>query len=209
MLGKTHATIGVVAGLAIMQPHDLTSLVIGGTLAAIGALAPDIDEKNSMASKNLNKIIKLITSVTILIVIGIFGYRLLQQQVDIQVQLPSLIDFKPVNFAGGTLLILFGIFGTFQKHRTFTHSVFAMALASLFAWMFVGNYGIYFGIGYASHLALDLLNFQGIQLLYPLEKRFSLKLCKSNGTVNTALFVLGIVAIVELSAYLLTGQLIA
>ncbi len=32
----------------------------------------------------------------------------------------------------------------------------------------------YFGIAFASHLALDFLNHKGEQLLYPYRKRFSL-----------------------------------
>lgn len=207
MLGKTHATIGAVAGLAIMQPHDLTTLVIGGAVAMAGALYPDLDAEHSMAQQGIKKIINLVV-VTVAVGLGI-GWLNTYHQIDIQMQLPSIANVGSLNIVGGILLLAFGIFGVFQKHRTIMHSLLAMIIATFFAWMFAGWYGIYFGIGYASHLILDILNFQSIQLLYPLEKRFSLKLCKSNGTVNTALFVLGIVAVVELSAYLLTGQLIA
>lgn len=207
MLGKTHATIGVVAGLAIMQPHDVPTLVIGGTVAAVGALYPDLDAEHSMAQQGIKKIIELVATV-VAIGLGVFWVTA-RHQIDIQMQLPSITNVGPLNVIGGILLLAFGIFGTFQKHRTVMHSFLAMIAATFFAWMFAGWYGIYFGIGYASHLILDMLNFQGIQLLYPLKKKVSLKLCKSNGTVNTALFILGIIAVLELSVYLLTGQIIA
>lgn len=207
MLGKTHATIGIVAGLAVMQPHDVPSLVLGGTIAMAGALFPDLDSENSMAQKGIRKIIELVVYVGA-VISGIFWLST-QDQIDIQMQVPSISSVTPLNLIGAIMLLTYGIWSMHQKHRGVTHSILAMIIATLFTWLAIGRYAEYFCIGYTSHLLLDMLNYQGIQLLYPLKKKYSLKLCKSNGTVNTALLVLGTITILELSAYLLTGQVIA
>ncbi len=71
-------------------------------------------------------------------------------------------------------LKLFGI-----KHRGFTHSIIGVLLFSFltkeliaFNWIStISWYGLI--IGYVSHLVADMLNVQGLPLLYPNQRRFN------------------------------------
>lgn len=49
----------------------------------------------------------------------------------------------------------------------------------------------YFGIAFASHLALDFLNHKGEQLFYPYRKRFSIGICSASGLVNRLFLLCG------------------
>ena len=44
-----------------------------------------------------------------------------------------------------------------------------------------------FAAAYLSHIGVDLLNRRGEQLLWPLQRRFALGLCRSDGAVNALL----------------------
>lgn len=54
----------------------------------------------------------------------------------------------------------------------------------------------YFAIAYASHLALDMLNYRRLQLIWPMKRGFSLKLCSSQGLINHLLLSAGMVCVV-------------
>ena len=43
MLGKTHMAVGTAAGLLIMQPQNITELILGTGAAMIGSVISDID----------------------------------------------------------------------------------------------------------------------------------------------------------------------
>lgn len=84
--------------------------------------------------------------------------------------------------------ILSKFFGTKVRHRGFTHSLLCTSiLALIFIFIiFVTNYNIIlisissgFLIGYVSHLALDLLTENGIEIFYPCKINFKL------ATINT------------------------
>ena len=65
----------------------------------------------------------------------------------------------------GFLLLLLA--GSRTEHRTFTHSLLGMALFCGAVRFACRPAAVPFLIGYASHLAADLLNLRGVQLLFP------------------------------------------
>ena len=65
----------------------------------------------------------------------------------------------------------------------------------------------YFGIAFASHLALDFLNHKGEQLLYPYRKRFSLGICSASGLMNRLFLFCGSVLSVGVTLKLLTDMI--
>ena len=65
MLGKTHAVIGVTAGLLVMQPKNMTELVVGTSGALIGAVISDIDVGTSGSHRDANKMIALMVSAVV------------------------------------------------------------------------------------------------------------------------------------------------
>lgn len=63
------------------------------------------------------------------------------------------------------------------KHRTVTHSLLACGLALLInPWL---------GLGYVSHVLLDMLNPTGCPLLWPYTKKFSVGSIKTGSKVET------------------------
>ena len=59
MLGKTHMAVGTAAGLLIMQPQNITELILGTGAAMIGSVISDIDIGTSDSHKEADKIIGL------------------------------------------------------------------------------------------------------------------------------------------------------
>ena len=62
MLGKTHAVVGVTTGLLVLQPRNMTELVVGTAGALIGSVISDIDVGTSGSHRDANKMIALMVS---------------------------------------------------------------------------------------------------------------------------------------------------
>lgn len=72
------------------------------------------------------------------------------------------------------------------KQRGVTHSLLAGIMAFIInPWL---------GIGYFSHIILDMLTIKGVRLLYPIRKMYGMKAVKSKGCIDyllRAIFVAG------------------
>ena len=203
MLGRTHAVMGVAAALMILQPKEPEMIVAGGVAAMAGALFPDTDSGNSLAQQGIQKVMGYIISPTV--ITGMVMYGANKYGIEFSLgELGQLLSGEEAKTAiigiGG--LLLAGIFGMRQKHRGIMHSLLMCAFTTILCCVASLKLAPFFAVGYLSHLFLDCMNYQGIQLLYPLDKKYSMKLCKSNGAVNAAMFFIGILAVV-FTAYLL------
>ena len=81
------------------------------------------------------------------------------------------------------------IFGITKPHRSFMHSFTALFILTAIVDSIFHDAALPFAIGMLSHILLDLLNMKKVQLFYPFKKKFGLKLCSANGTVNMVLFI--------------------
>lgn len=185
MQGKTHAVVGATCALIVANTKNVDILTMGVAVATIGALMPDVDVKTSKIAKVATKAFcTLLIGIVALVTLKTQGYGDLLPNIQV-----------PTNLTNGVtgVLILCGIllFGYFTPHRGPTHSLLCCFLATFGMWLFVPNLAIFMFVGYASHLILDVINYKGIQLFYPLPKEVSLDLCKSDGAVNSAMFILG------------------
>ena len=69
--------------------------------------------------------------------------------------------------------------GRYIKHRTWTHSVYALGLAYLInSWL---------ALGVASHIFLDMLTPARVPLFYPNRTRFGIKFIKTGGPLESLL----------------------
>ena len=59
MLGKTHFSVGMAAGLALCRPQSITMLVAGTAVAGFGGIISDIDVGTSGAYNKVDRIIGL------------------------------------------------------------------------------------------------------------------------------------------------------
>ena len=188
MLGKTHMVIGIAAGLWIMRPDDMPMLVVGTGASALGALLPDIDVGTSESHKDANVVIFLSVAVAVITFLvehfwhlGIFE-KLRRNEGWLNILIPAVI------------FIAICAFGKEMPHRSFMHSLLAMALLSGCVYYVFPNLAIYFLIGYASHLATDCLNRKRVMLFWPFNVGVALRLFHAHGVANTVCFLLGTVA---------------
>lgn len=98
------------------------------------------------------------------------------------------IDMKG-SFISKSHPLIHKIFGKRFRHRGFTHSLLAMIILYIFIKNFIqiSNEDIIiismcygFFIGYASHLILDLITKEGVELLYPFKINISIFFIKTN-----------------------------
>jgi inner membrane protein len=80
------------------------------------------------------------------------------------------------------------------KHRTVTHSLFALLLISLGAQYAAPLLTPYVSIGYGSHLLLDFLTVWGIPLLWPWSRRFRLMRISTGGRIDSLLCAVALCA---------------
>lgn len=182
MLGKTHMAAGVAVSLFIMPPKNIQELILGTGVAAIGAVISDIDIGTSDSHKEADKIIGMAALVVTAMIaveciwhVGL--YRRLMRNSSAARIMVSAVSF-----------LMICDFGKGRPHRSFMHSILALFLLTGCVLVFLPMAAPYFGIAFASHLAIDLLNRKGERLFYPWKKGFSLKLCSSKGLVNKLMF---------------------
>ena len=198
MQGKTHAVCGGALAVAALAPVTFPALggaMVGGML---GALCPDVDCDSSHAYKGVTKFA--------LFVALIFGLCYALDYVYGTALLASLANFERgrwtvARIVGLALLIAYFIAGALSAHRTLTHSLVGMAVATVAIYLAAPGIWQSFALGYASHLALDLLNKQKEQLLWPFGDGCALYVCKSDGAMNKVLLFIGIIALVMLIAF--------
>ena len=103
--------------------------------------------------------------------------------------------------AGVALFAALTFVGGHTDHRSFTHSLVAMAAFCGACYLACQPLLPYFVVGYASHLVLDVTNHQSIRLFWPTQTGVSLGLCRAKGVVNSVVLAAGLVACVLLFAY--------
>ena len=95
----------------------------------------------------------------------------------------------PTSFIGKRLKIIGWLF----KHRGIFHSLFMALLLSGLIFVYDKTYGVVFFLGYMTHLIIDMLNYSGIALFYPISS-FKIKgFMKSNGIGEKIIFILCLV----------------
>ena len=95
-----------------------------------------------------------------------------------------------------------GIFfpvGWALKHRGVFHSIWPAVLFSLIVEVFFSGYGLAVFLGYFSHLVLDMLNFKGVGLFFPLIKSRIRGPFKIGGLAERVIFLIFLCFIVVIS----------
>ncbi len=187
MMSRTHIAVGVAVGLAVAQTGSVPSCVAAIVGGSIGGVIADCDITPSRAHRD--------ALVGRLIVAGIAALALALDYWHGAGVCDYLVDNLGVRFiAGVAAFALLTFAGAHTDHRSFTHSIFAMAAFCAAVYLACEPLLPFFAAGYASHLALDLTNTQTIRLFWPFGKGVGLGLCHAKGAANSALLVLGIAA---------------
>lgn len=182
MTGKTHFAVGEAAALLLLHPAAPKDLVLCMGTAAVGSLICDVDSTTSRSHKELDLLLGVLGTAAVLISalelhfdLGIL--RLLEKET-------SLLRI----LMGLSAIILTCIYGMKRSHRSFMHSIPCLLLLSSLVWETFPTLMPAFFLSMTSHLLLDIPNRRGLQLFYPLKKRFCLHLCTSGGKANNVVF---------------------
>ena len=154
MLGKTHMAVGVAASLMLLQPRTLPELILGAGAAAVGSVISDIDCGTSESSRRADQII----FVSETIVIGIAAVEA-HWHLGLYQRLMSNSSVSRIVLACAAFLAVCA-YGKKTPHRSFLHSFLAGGLLMSCVGVFLPMLVPYFGIAFASHLALDFLRQQ-------------------------------------------------
>ncbi len=193
MMSRTHLAVGMTAALALTTANnavEVAAIIAGG---ALGGVFADVDilDNDYKSDALIGELIALGTVVLAVLCDLITGKHIVGY----------IADNKAVSILGGVGLIVLWVVGYNTEHREFTHSLLAMLLVSLSAWLVFPIFGVAVLLGYLSHLLLDLLNKKGIRLLFPLKPKMCLKLCYASGTANKVFMIAGFALTAVLLVY--------
>lgn len=176
MTGKTHVAIGIVAGLTISAEQPLENQLILVLASVLGSLVPDLDHPKAKLNRKLlfikNKFYKTLFYLSL--AAGFIYFY-----------------FQAENNVFG-LLGLMTFFIGISSHRSFTHSIVGLLVASSIVKLFAVP-SIYAGfvIGYVLHLIADLFTIKGIKLFYPLKTNISSPVViNTNNGLEDIIFIL-------------------
>ncbi|MCS1351573.1 metal-dependent hydrolase [Mechercharimyces sp. CAU 1602] len=160
MTGKTHWGLGVMSGVAVAgldSVHgDAVATVLTVVVATLASILPDIDDEGSVVNKFLFQGVRKSWRSFALAFVGV------------AIMLFSLFYQAPlwVLLAG-----LFALSVAFVPHRSFTHSLLALAAVAGITYLASPVLVPAMVAGYASHLLADSLTPAGVPLLWPLSVR--------------------------------------
>lgn len=158
MSGKTHLK----AGLLFASPFLFQSTLIYIPAALLGSIIPDLDSNRAIV-KN-----KKIWFLLILVFLYILEYEQSYRS------LFGMLGFLIVSFIS-----------LFTKHRGFTHSIVGVMTFCFFAMMIEKVLGCFFMLGYISHLSMDFITNNGIELFYPFFRdRYKLSMISTGSNMD-------------------------
>ena len=203
MLGTTHFMVGVAAALAVTHPATASGCVLGIAAGAIGGVIPDIDQKKlhgdvGFGASTFTTLVRIALVIAAVVALdAVLGMGILQSLSG---------SLSPVSFGAVAVFAVACIIGIGSGHRKFMHSITCLALLTAALFLAFPNapvIAIAFGVGFASHVFLDLFNKKEVLLLAPLPKPYAcFNVCESRDVrVNRALTLIGLVVSVAFAAW--------
>ena len=202
MTGKTHMAVGLAAtSLLLQHPENRIEFGIFLGFGIIGALMPDVDQKQSTLGHFINVVmISLLAALVALKLIGFLPqYTTFIQNnsflnVVFQAITENISDLSNIFTIIGCLIVIVNVIVARKTgHRHFAHSFLGLILFSVGIFMLFGIEILKpFFIGYISHMIIDLLNHKGERLFFPSKFGVCFKLVRTGGRVDHALAFIAI-----------------
>lgn len=181
MKGRTHVAAGITAALLITRPAEpraCFAAVIGG---AIGGALSDIDTLDNDRGHD--------ALIAQLVPFGLTALLIAADTLLGSGFCARALNADPTSMYAGLLLYaLLWIIGFRSPHRSFTHSLPALALYTGAAGLVCPVLTVPYAVGFLSHIVLDLTNRKRIRLLFPLKGGLCLKLFRADGLADTLVF---------------------
>lgn len=191
MMSKTHIAVGIASGLALAQTGSLASCIAAVVGGSVGGVIPDCDITPSRAHRDA-------VAGRLLVVAIVAACLAVDRRTGLgfSAWVVRGVGIPPI--AGVGLFATLTFLGSRTEHRSFTHSLLAMAAFCGSVYLVSAALLPFFAIGYASHLALDLANRQPVRLLFPARFGVGLGLCHARGIVNSVVLGAGTAASIGL-----------
>lgn len=198
MTGKTHAAVGLCGAAFLLVPKvSIKTSIIGLGFAVIGSYAVDADLKMSKAGHIISDMIHMIVWILGLYLVGLhlFHYNFINL---INRNMPGTLKIIGIIFIIGSIFL-----GRITGHRKYMHSLLGFITMTLGVWFIAGEFALWFALGYALHIILDLLNEKPEYLLFPLPVRgFCFSLLSSRGMANTIISIVSYTGFLFKIAYI-------
>lgn len=204
MNSKTHMYVGAAASLAILQPVGVGNSLIGIAGGLLGGWLCDIDLNTKsdlgdyFAGAELLAVLGIIGALDFFFGFGIIDYILVHRSI--------------ISAVGAALFVLLGVLGAkwpaLNPHRTFMHSLLAVALFSVALALAFPPIVLPFAIGMLLHILLDLTNKSGVQILFPLGFKPCLQWCDSDGTADKVIRFIALAATIFLAVWRISGGIV-
>lgn len=186
MTGKTHAAVGLCGAAFLLVPKSsISTSIIGLGFVVLGSYATDADLKTSRAGHVIGDIINMSVLLIGLYLVATYwmNYNVINL---IGKNMPGQLKILGVAFIAGSIIL-----GRITGHRKYMHSLLGFTTMYIGVWLVAGEFASWFGLGYALHMVLDLLNEKSEALLFPLPVgNFCFSLVSSRGTANTVISVI-------------------
>ena len=195
MLGKTHVAVGVATALAVLHPTGISGCMCAVAGGALGGWISDIDVRESGRAHDVWQGAVMAVGASI----AALGYDTYKGGSALSYVMSHV---GPQTVFAVVVLFALCVMGARSPHRSFTHSFLGMALFVLTVQVLCAPLAMAFAVGFASHIALDVLNHRRVRLLYPIGRGWVLGICHSSGIVNNFLFCLAVTASVGLIIWL-------
>ena len=197
MLGKTHVAVGVATALAVLHPASISGCMCAVAGGALGGWISDIDVRDSGRAHDVLQGAVMAVGASI-VALGYDTYR------GGSAFLYVMSHLGPQTVCAVVALFVLCVVGARTAHRSFTHSIVGMVLFVIAVLALCAPLAPAFALGFASHIALDVLNYQRVRLFYPHGRGWALGICHSSGTVNNLLLCLALTASIGLIIWLVT-----
>ena len=194
MMSKTHLAVGVACSLAAAPAtsEGLFYAVLGGS---IGSMICDIDRSAEGTARD-SRVGWLITAV---ITIGMYMQKAFFSGAGLSFR--GLIS-DPLRLVCFALLILLFLFAISGSHRGFSHSLLMFVCSFVLVFVISRQMSLFYGIGFLTHLVLDLMNRRPVKIFYPHYRGYCLNWCYCDGIVNRVMLLAGSAAVI----WLLVGK---
>ena len=183
MLGKTHIAVGTTLATVTAATVGVEITPTFLIAASIGSLFPDIDHPKGMLNQ---KILPVHDGIMKSTMYGAIAFSIIYLG-------KGKIDFLMIGLLVPLLIAI-----AISKHRGIMHSLLCLLWCGLILLLTNKLYGINitipFELGVISHILLDMFNPQGVELLWPLNKKIKFPLYINTGGIieNTLMFIFSI-----------------
>lgn len=189
MTGRTHLAVGVAAAVIAAGPTaGLAGLALAAAGGAVGAVLPDLDVRDTAHPwrERLTRAGAAALLVAAIVYDAVRGGAIAQA---------ALVRGVGPLALGVALFAALACAARLSAHRSFSHSLPALVGFAAAIHLVCPPLAPYVALGFATHLALDALNFRGLRLFWPLRTRLSLGLCKTGGVADACLLAVALLEV--------------